>query len=80
VDHPNQANEMQDVIVGWALPAVQEGRTALHMAASNGQYEIVNYICAVPGIKLNLQDLFGFTPLHLAAHSPDHDDQRVCVI
>ncbi|CAK9211563.1 unnamed protein product [Sphagnum troendelagicum] len=80
VDHPNQAKEMQDVILGYALPAVHTGRTALHMAASNGQYEIVRYICAVPGINVNLRDKFGFTPLHLAAHSPDHDDQRVCVI
>jgi ankyrin repeat protein len=80
VDHPNQTKEMQDVIVGRALPAVQKGRTALHLAASNGQDEIVSYICAVPGINVNVQDQFGFTPLHLAAHSPDHDDQRVCVI
>ncbi len=80
VDHPNQTKEMQDVIVGRALPAVQEGRTALHMAASNGQAEIVSYICAVPGINVNVQDQLGFTPLHLAAYSPVHDDQRVCVI
>ncbi len=60
--------------------ALQNGRTALHMAASNGQAEIVSYICAVPGINVNVQDQLGFTPLHLAAHSPDHDDQRVCVI
>ncbi|CAK9868743.1 unnamed protein product [Sphagnum jensenii] len=80
VEHPNQAKEMQDVIQGWALPAVQKGRTALHMAASNGQAEIVSYICKVPGINVNVQDELGFTPLHLAAHSPDHDDQRVCVI
>jgi ankyrin repeat protein len=80
VDHPNQTKEMQDVIVGRALPGVQKGRTALHLAASNGQYEIVSYICAVPGINVNVQDQSGFTPLHLAAHSPDHDDQRVCVI
>jgi hypothetical protein len=45
VDRPNQTEEMQDVIVEiWALPAVQKGRTALHMAASNGQAEIVRYI------------------------------------
>jgi ankyrin repeat protein len=71
---------MQDVIVWRALPAVQKGRTALHMPASNGQAEIVRYICAVQGINVNVQDRFGYTPLHLAAHSPDPDDQRVCVI
>ncbi|CAK9211561.1 unnamed protein product [Sphagnum troendelagicum] len=65
---------------GRALPAVQKGRTALHLAASNGQYEIVSYICVVPGINVNVQDQFGFTPLHLTAHSPNHDDQRACVI
>jgi ankyrin repeat protein len=79
-DHPNLIKEMQDVIVGSALTAVQKGRTALHMAASNGQAEIVSYICVVPGIDMNVQDQFGYTPLHLAAHSPDHDDQRVLVI
>ncbi|CAM6016184.1 unnamed protein product [Sphagnum balticum] len=63
-----------------ALPVVRTGGTALHMAASNGQAEIVRYICAVPGIDVNVQDQFGFTPLHLAAHSFHHDDQRVCVI
>jgi ankyrin repeat protein len=78
--NPNQSKETQDVIAERALPAVQNGRTALHMAASNGQAEIVRYICTVPGINVNVQDQFGFTPLHLAAHSPDHDDQRVCVI
>ncbi|CAK9868742.1 unnamed protein product [Sphagnum jensenii] len=80
VDHPNQAKEMPDLIEGWALPAVQKGRTALHMAASNGQAEIVRYICGVPGINVNVQDRLDFTPFHLAAHSPDHDDQSVCVI
>jgi ankyrin repeat protein len=50
------------------------------MAASNGQVKIVSYIRAVPGIDMNVQDQFGYTPLHLAAHSPDHDDQRVLVI
>jgi len=80
VDHPNQTDEMPAVIREMALPAVQKGRTALHVAASNGQADIVRYICAVPGINVNVQDKYGLTPLHLAAHSPDHDDQRVCVI
>jgi ankyrin repeat protein len=79
VDHPNH-DKMDGVYAERALPAVQKGRTALHMAASNGQAEIVRYICTVPGINVNVKDEFGFTPLHLAAQSPDHDDQRVCVI
>ncbi len=29
---------------------------------------------------MNVQDRFGCTSLHLAAHSRDHDNQRVCVI
>ncbi|KAH8934210.1 hypothetical protein BDL97_18G071300 [Sphagnum fallax] len=74
----SQSNQM-DMIEELAA-ALQNGRTALHMAASNAQAEIVSYICAVPGINVNVQDQLGFTPLHLAVHSPDHDDQRVCVI
>jgi ankyrin repeat protein len=31
----------------------------------------------VPGINVNVQDEFGCTPLHLAANSLDHDDERV---
>ncbi|CAM6016183.1 unnamed protein product [Sphagnum balticum] len=77
---PIVSNETRHLIWQRALPVVQNGRTALHMAASNGQAEIVSYICAVPGINVNVQDEFGFTPLHLVAHSPDHGRRGVRVI
>ncbi|CAK9209230.1 unnamed protein product [Sphagnum troendelagicum] len=45
------------------------GRTALHMAAANGQVEIVSLICGVRGVRINIEDKYGYTPLHLACHS-----------
>jgi ankyrin repeat protein len=56
-------------IIGNALPAIYPGRTALHMAAANGNVEIVRAICAVPDIDLNKKDVFGYTALHLACYS-----------
>ncbi len=51
--------------------------TALHMAAANGQADIVEQICLVEHIELNLQDTFGYTPLHLAANSGHEHRDRV---
>ncbi|CAM6055622.1 unnamed protein product [Sphagnum tenellum] len=56
-------------VIRNALPAIYPGRTALHMAAANGNAEIVGVICAVPDIDLNKRDVFGYTPLHLACYS-----------
>jgi ankyrin repeat protein len=56
-------------VIGNALPAIYPGRTALHMAAANGNVEIVRAICAVPDIDLNKKDVFGYTALHLACYS-----------
>jgi ankyrin repeat protein len=57
-------------IIENALPAFHEGRTSLHMAASNGQLQIVHYICMNHSHRgINIWDKFGYTPLHLAAHS-----------
>jgi ankyrin repeat protein len=58
-----------------ALPAFHEGRTSLHMAASNGQVDIVCYICSLEHsrrVNVNIVDKFGHTALHLAAHSQCH--------
>jgi ankyrin repeat protein len=57
-------------IIENALPAFHQGRTSLHMAASNGQLQIVRYICMNHSQRnINIWDKFGYTPLHLAAHS-----------
>ena len=39
-----------------------DARTALHLAASNGHLEIVNFLIK-NGINLNSEDKFGGTPL-----------------
>ncbi|CAM6016029.1 unnamed protein product [Sphagnum balticum] len=57
-------------------PAVP-GRTALHIAAANGQLDIVRTICAVKNIEVNIKDKFGCTPLHLASYSLLEDSDLV---
>jgi len=50
----------------------QEGRTnftALHFAARMGSREIVDLLFREPGIKINVQDDEGCTPLHIAAEA-----------
>jgi ankyrin repeat protein len=46
------------------------GRTALHMAVANGQRAIVRWILEWHTVDINIEDKFGYTPLHLACHSP----------
>jgi ankyrin repeat protein len=48
------------------------GRTALHIAAANGQVEIVSWILGRnfwQPVDINIEDKFGYTPLHFACHS-----------
>jgi hypothetical protein len=56
-------------VIRNALPAIYPGRTALHMAAANGNVEIVRALCEVDDVDLNKRDVFGYTPLHLACYS-----------
>jgi ankyrin repeat protein len=53
-------------------PLEQEGSTnltALHFAARMGSLEIVDLLFQEPGIKINVQDDEGCTPLHIAAQA-----------
>jgi ankyrin repeat protein len=63
-------------VIRNALPAIYPGRTALHMAAANGNVEIVRGICDVGNVDLNKRDVLGYTPLHLACYSthPKRDE------
>jgi ankyrin repeat protein len=56
-------------VIRNALPAIYPGRTALHMAAANGNVDIVRVISRVANVDLNTRDVFGYTPLHLACYS-----------
>jgi hypothetical protein len=56
-------------IIWSAYAVIFPGRTALHMAAANGQVEIVNAICETPHVDFLAKDVFGYTPLHLACYS-----------
>ncbi len=62
---PEHANLDRETLVSHAAP----GRTALHIAAANGQLNIVRTICAVKNIEVNIKDKFGYTPLHWASYS-----------
>ena len=50
----------------------QLGRTALHLAAYFGHYEVVQLLLAQNNIDVNLKDNKHDTALHIAARSSDH--------
>jgi ankyrin repeat protein len=58
-------------VIWNACAVIYPGRTALHMAAANGQVDIVNAICDISPLQVDFraQDVFGYTPLHLACYS-----------
>lgn len=45
---------------------VGNGETALHLAAGNGQAEVVSLLCRVGGVDANAVNGDGWTPLHMA--------------
>lgn len=47
-------------------------RTALHIAARNGQLDIVNYLLTLP-VNIDAADQYGMTPLHLSVKHGHHD-------
>jgi ankyrin repeat protein len=53
------------------------GRTALHMAAANGQVDIVDAICRTPKVDFHAKDVFGYTALHLACYSRSENKGQV---
>jgi ankyrin repeat protein len=58
-------------VIWNACAVIYPGRTALHMAAANGQVDIVDAICGMPSFQVDFlaKDVFGYTPLHLACYS-----------
>ncbi|CAK9873822.1 unnamed protein product [Sphagnum jensenii] len=71
-----EAKKLPEVIYN-ALPAIYPGRTALHMAAANGNVRIVEAICGTKDVDLNKKDVFGYTPLHLACYSLHENRDKV---
>lgn len=43
------------------------GLTALHYAACDGMYSIVDFLCDQPGVDIGVLDIFGRTPYLLAS-------------
>lgn len=66
--------ELKDYIAGLSKQEVNQtdlfGRTLLHIAASTGQYQLVEALLEHPGIDPSIQDLEnGWTPLHRACYN-----------
>ena len=41
-----------------------DGRTALHLAAAEGRYEVVDYLVSHSNVNVNVKDRWGNTPSH----------------
>ncbi|CAM6027368.1 unnamed protein product [Sphagnum balticum] len=66
-------------VIWNACAVICPGRTALHMAAANGQVDIVNAICSKSSsqVDFHARDVFGYTPLHLACYSRSENKGEV---
>jgi ankyrin repeat protein len=64
-------------VIWNAYAVICPGRTALHMAAANGQVDIVTAICHTPKVDFQAKDVFGYTPLHLACYSRSENKGEV---
>jgi ankyrin repeat protein len=64
-------------VIWNACAVIYPGRTALHMAAANGQVDIVNAICHTRKLDFHAKDVFGYTPLHLACYSRSENKGEV---
>lgn len=58
--------------------ANEKGRTALYVAASHDQGQVVRYLVSV-SVNVNCTDLSGFTPLHAAARDGSLDVARILI-
>lgn len=72
------ATKHMDNLKSWIIagidPNVQtfDNRSALHVAASNGEFEMVEYLLSV-GSNPNLEDCHGLTPLDEAKRNEQHE-------
>ncbi|CAD8094742.1 unnamed protein product [Paramecium sonneborni] len=68
-------NKNEQIVQFFNSPKIQinvnvaltnQGLTALHQAASNGNLNLVQFLVAIQKADIDQQDLFGRTPLHFA--------------
>ena len=67
----------------WCLQMIgeiffQDGSTALHVAATNGNHDIVKFLLDHKA-SVNIQDYHGNTPLHLAASYGNYEVVKLLV-
>ena len=61
----------------YFINSVYDGRTALHIAASEGHFEIVKYLKTCCKCKLNLKDRFGNTAIDDARNFKHYEVEKL---